>query len=209
MVSEPVNTDTNDWSAFALLVIDVQQDFWSNEVAQAFPDFPGKMARLLARCRDLGIEIIHLRAGFAPDQSDWMAKYRLLGKVPCIRGTSGAAVLPCAAALPSEVVIEKQSFDGFQTAALLPLLQQRGKRFLLAAGIETSVCVLFTTATAAQLGFLTAVVEDCCADQTAKHQQTLDGYPFIFERVTVDAIADNYARWSAMLDALEEAGVAP
>lgn len=198
-----------DWSAFALLVIDVQQDFWPDAVAQAFPAFPEKMRCLLALCRKIGIEVIHLRAGFAPDQSDWMAKYRLLGNVPCLRGTDGVAVLPCAAPLPDETVIEKQTFDGFQSTPLLPLLRQRGKRFLLTAGIETSVCVLFTTASAAQLNFLTAVVEDCCADLPAKHQQTLAGYPFIFERVIVDEIVPNYERWSAMLTKLAEAGVNP
>jgi len=191
-----------DWSSFALLLIDVQRDFWPEPVARAFPDLPHRVSRLLTLCRRSGISVIHLRAGFAADQHDWMAKYRLSGSVPCIRGTDGAGVLPCAKSLPSEPVLEKQSFDGFQTGELLPLLRQQGKRFLLTAGIETSVCVLFTTATAAQLGFLTAVVEDCCADLPEKHHHTLRGYPFIFECVTVDRITDNHARWTAMLDQL-------
>jgi len=197
-----MTNDQADWSPFALLLIDVQRDFWPEPVARAFPDLPARTERLLGLCRSTGIDVIHLRAAFAPDQSDWMAKYRLTGSVPCIRGTPGAEVLPCAAALPDEPVIEKRSFDGFQTLELLPLLRHRGKRFLLTAGIETSVCVLFTTATAAQLGFLTAVVEDCCADVAEKHQSALKGYPFIFERVTADRIADHHARWTAMLDEL-------
>ncbi len=191
-----------DWSSFALILIDVQQDFWPQEIASAFPHLPGRIEQLLALCRRVGITVIHLRAGFAPDQRDWMAKYRLTGAMPCIRGTAGAEVLPCAAAMPGEVVIEKQVFDGFQTEALLPLLRQAGKRFLLTAGIETSVCVLFTMASAAQLGFLTAVVEDCCADLPEKHRHTLHSYPFIFERVTVDTITDNYGRWTTMLEEL-------
>lgn len=188
-----------DWSPFALLLIDVQQDFWPEPVARAFPDLPQRTERLLALCRRAGISVIHLRAGFAADQHDWMAKYRLTGNMPCIRGTAGSEALPCAAALPGETVIEKQVFDGFQTQALLPLLRQQGKRFLLTAGIETSVCVLLTTASAAQLGFLTAVVEDCCADLPEKHQHVLGSYPFIFERVTVDKLIENHARWSGML----------
>jgi len=191
-----------DWSSFALLLIDVQKDFWPEPVAREFPDLPARIERLLALCRQTGIAVIHLRAGFAPDRSDWMAKYRLTGSVPCIRGTAGAEVLPCAAARPGEPVIEKQSFDGFQTGELLPLLRRQGTRFLLTAGIETSVCVLFTTATAAQMGFLTAVVEDCCADLPEKHHHTLKGYPFIFERVTVDKVADSHVRWTGMLDQL-------
>jgi len=197
-----MTNENTDWSSFALLLIDVQQDFWPGPVARAFPDLPDRITQLLAFCRRAGMDVIHLRAGFSSDQHDWMAKYRLTGSMPCIRGTPGADVLPCAAALPDEAVIEKQSFDGFQTPQLLPLLRRRGKRFLLTAGIETSVCVLFTTATAAQLGFLTAVVEDCCADLPEKHHHTLGGYPFIFERVKADEVLGQLDRWTAMLDRL-------
>jgi len=192
----------NDWSAFALLLIDMQRDFWPDAVANKFPDLPDRTQRLLALCRRCGISIIHLRAGFAPDKSDWMAKYRFTDSIPCIRETAGAEVLPWAQELPGEPVIEKQVFDGFQTRELLPLLRRKGIRFLLTAGIETSVCVLFTTATAAQSGFLTAVVEDCCADLPEKHRHAIAGYPFIFERVTVDTVEDNRGRWTAMLEAL-------
>jgi nicotinamidase-related amidase len=201
-VTSQMTKNQTDWSSFALLLIDVQKDFWPEAVAREFPDLPARIERLLALCRQAGIAVIHLRAGFAPDRSDWMAKYRLSGSVPCIRGTAGAQVLPCAEALPGEPVIEKQCFDGFQTRELLPLLRRQGIRFLLTAGIETSVCVLFTTATAAQMGFLTAVVEDGCADLPEKHHHTLKGYPFIFERVTVDKVIDNHARWMGMLDQL-------
>ena len=40
-----------NWEQFALLLIDVQQDFWPEKLAASFPDFPDKVARLLAFCR--------------------------------------------------------------------------------------------------------------------------------------------------------------
>jgi nicotinamidase-related amidase len=196
----------DDWSAFALVLIDVQRDFWPESVARHFPEFEARVTQLLAYCRGMGVEVIHLRAAFAADGSDWMAKYRLLGRVPCVRGTAGAEALPCAAAAPGELLIEKQVFDGFHIPLLLEHLRQRGRRFLLTAGIETSVCVLFTTASAAQLGFLTAVVEDCCADQPDKHAHALAGYPFIFERTKVEGLAARHGEWSRMLDVLEQGG---
>jgi hypothetical protein len=64
--------------------------------------------------------------------------------------------------------------------------------------------VLFTTVSAAQNGFLTAVVEDCCADEPSAHQQTLDRYSFIFDRTTVDQIVERYGEWSAALARLDE-----
>ncbi len=57
------------------------------------------------------------------------------------------------------------------------------------------MCVLLTTVSAMQNGFLTAVVEDCCADEPDAHQQTLDRYAFIFDRATVSSIPHRRAGW--------------
>ncbi len=185
------NTQRN-WEPFALLLIDVQYDFWPMEIAEHFTKFPAYVTRLLKFCRAEGIDIIHLRASFQPDMSDWMLKYKLRGRIPCIAGTPGIEV-------PGETVIIKHTFDGFLTPDLLPLLRQRGKRFLLTAGLITSTCVFMTTATAAQSGFLATIVEDCSADFPAAHQQTLDNYRFVFDLTTVKAIPDRYDEWTAAL----------
>jgi nicotinamidase-related amidase len=193
-----------DWRQFVLLLIDVQRDFWPESRAQNFPGFPDQTAKLLDLCRREGIEVVHLRAGFQPDKSDWMVKYRLRGSIPCVQGTPGTETLPFALEAPGEVVIVKQTFDGFHNPVLLDHLERTGKRFVLAAGLVTSTCVLFTVTSAAQLGFLTAVVEDCCADEQSAHEQTLERYQFIFGRTTVERIPGCYAEWQAALDALDE-----
>lgn len=191
-----------DWGAFALLMIDMQYDFWPMEIAEHFPKFPAQVASLLKLCRAEGIDVIHLRASFQPDMSDWMMKYKLRGRIPCIAGTPGVDTLPFALDILGETVITKQTFDGFLTPDLLPLLRQRGKRFLLTAGLITSTCVFLTTTTAAQCGFLTGIVEDCTADLPSPHQQTLENYRFVFDRTTVKAIPKQYVEWKAALDTL-------
>jgi nicotinamidase-related amidase len=193
-----------DWQAFALLLIDVQRDFWPDKLAQSFPAFPSRIAQLLALCRKEGIEIVHLRAGFRPDRSDWMVRYKLRGRIPCVQGTSGIETLPFALAAPGEAVIVKQTFDGFHCPQLAEHLEQAGKRFVLIAGLVTSTCVLFTAASAAQRGFLVAVVQDCCADEPSAHEQTLDRYQFIFDRTVVERIPDCYVEWRAALDRLDD-----
>ena len=197
-----MNTKRN-WEQFALLVIDIQRDFWSRRLADSFPDFPANIDRMLSLCRSEGLEIVHLRASFKPDMSDWMPRYRLREHIPCVAGTEGVETLPFATEKPGEVVIVKQTFDGFHTTNLLPYLRSTGKRFLLTAGLVTSVCVFLTTASAAQLGFLTAVVEDCCADNPSMHEHTLESYQFIFDRTTLDALCTNHAKWLAALLQLE------
>jgi nicotinamidase-related amidase len=192
-----------DWGLFALLLIDVQRDFWPKRLAQSFPDFPARTAGLLALCRREGIEVVHVRASFRPDMSDWMLRYKLRGYIPCVQGTPGAETLPFAREAPGETVILKHSFDGFHNPQLLAHLQAEGKRFILVAGLVTSTCVLFTTTSAAQRGFLAAVVEDCCADEPGAHEGTLERYQFIFERATLARIPDAYARWRASLAELD------
>jgi nicotinamidase-related amidase len=193
-----------DWGQFVLLLIDVQQDFWEKETAESYPHFPSNVARLLGLCRTEGIQIVHLRASFKQDMSDWMVKYKLRGSIPCVEGTPGIETLPFALEEPGEAVLVKQTFDGFQNTSLLEYLRQGGKRFLLTAGLVTSTCVLFTTASAAQNGFLTAVVEDCCADEPLAHRETLDRYRFIFDRTTVEAIAERHLEWLADLQRLAQ-----
>jgi nicotinamidase-related amidase len=186
-----------DWRQFALLLIDVQRDFWTERMAESFPHFQANVARLLALCRTEGIEIVHLRVRYKPDMSDWMPQYKLRGTIPCVEGTPGVETLPAALDQSGEAVIIKRTFDGFQNPELLRHLRQKGTRLVLTAGLVTSTCVLFTTASAAENGFLTAVVEDCCADEPLAHAQTLGYYGFIFDRTTVDRIGESYEEWRA------------
>jgi nicotinamidase-related amidase len=209
----------HDWRPFAVLLIDAQSDFWSESVAAAFPAFPNNVSRLLSFCRATGIEVIHLRARFRPFGSDWMVNARLRGRIPCVEGTPGAETLDFARELPVEAVFVKQTWDGFQRPALAAHLRENGKRFLLVAGLVTSVCVLFTAASAAQGGFLTAVVEDCCAGRPEAHAETLKRYGgLVFRRTSADGLLDAHASWWEALRELDDlqataaappAGVAP
>ena len=195
-----------DWRRFVLLLIDVQRDFWPEETAKAFPEFPSKIGELLAFCRSAGLDILHVRAEFEPDGSDWMAPYRVTGKTPCVRGTPGADALPCAVERGDEPVLRKRTFDAFLQPDLLTRLHRARKSFILVAGLETSVCVLLTAASAVQNGFLAAVVEDCCADDPSRHEAAVNGYPFMFNRTSIARLETDHDRWMDMLSTLQHAG---
>lgn len=188
-----------NWEQFALLLIDVQNDFWPEEISGAFPDFRENVSALLDVCRTEGIDVIHLRARFKEDQSDWMPIYRLGRKLPCIEGTPGVELLPEAMEIESETVIEKQCFDGFLMDELEPHLQHLNKRFILTAGLVTSICVFLTTVSAMQRGYLTAIIEDCCADEPKAHSHVLDRYAFMFEKTGSKNIVDKYETWQEMI----------
>lgn len=203
--------EQRDWSHFALLLVDVQQNFWPGGGRPDFPDFPANVARLLAACRTEGLEVVHVRSRFKPDKSDWMLMYRLRVPVsshPCVAGSEGEEPVSFAVEEPGELVVFKQTFDALHTPDLVSYLRENDKRVLLVAGLLTSVCVLFTAASAAQLGFLAAVVEDCCADRPEKHERTLDEYQFMFDRTTTDAIREQHSNWLAALAELDGHGAA-
>lgn len=192
----------NPWDPFALVLIDVQKDFWTDEMTTAFPGFHDNVARLLALCRSEGIDVMHLRARFRQDRSDWMVRYLDKGSIPCVEGTPGEAIFPSATEAAGEPVIYKNTFDGFLTGELDSRLQARGKQYLLMAGLVTSVCVLLTAAAAAQRGYLVTVVEDCCADLPSAHAHTLERYPFVFSRTTSGRLENDLAAWLAELAVL-------
>jgi nicotinamidase-related amidase len=188
-------------------MIDAQRDFWPDSVAGTAPSFPEAVTRLLGLCREEGIDVVHVRAEFQPDGSDWMARYQLRGNIPCVAGTPGVEPLPFAAARSGEPVIRKQSFDGFLRTDLDELLRSRRKRFLFVAGLVTSTCVLFTAASATQLGYLVAVVRDCCADRDGVHEQTLSAYPFVFSTTDSERLLDERPDWDRQLARLTDSPV--
>jgi nicotinamidase-related amidase len=191
------------WDQFALLLIDVQNDFWSEQSEKNFPHFRENVQSLLECCRQEGIEVIHLHGRFREDKSDWMPIYKLGRRMPCVENTSGIDLLPEANAMDGETILDKNSFDGFLNDELDKHLRQGNKRFLLTAGLITSVCVFLTTVSAMQRGYLTAIVEDCCADEPAAHENTLDRYSFMFEKIAVDELTVQHRRWQQMIDQLE------
>jgi nicotinamidase-related amidase len=196
-------TQAQNWQPFVLLLIDVQQDFWTAEMADCFPDFCDNVQGLLDLCRDAQIDVVHLRASFAADRSDWMVRYRFQNSIPCIAETEGAEPLSCATALPNEPLFFKQTFDSFLQPQLVNYLAEQQKRFVLVAGLESSVCVLLTAVSAAQRGFLSALVEDCCADKLEAHQHTLNNYTFAFDTIPYADIPMHHDRWEKMLAKLE------
>jgi len=194
-----------DWSEYAVLLIDVQEDFWPAGMDGKFPRFKDNVARLLSTCRAEKLDVLHIRASFNADGSDWMARYKLLGgSLPCIAGTPGVEVMACARELPGEPLLYKQAYDSFTNPEVEAWLRRNGKRYVLVAGLVTAVCVMLTGVSAAQRGYLVAVIEDCCGDQAGTHDMVLERYANMMERVTVDEIIARHGVWQGQLQKLRQ-----
>ena len=182
----------------ALICIDIQRDFWQPFKGQPhLTSFPANVSSLLASARASRLTIIHTQAYFKPDRSDWMLFYRPQGRggVPCVAGTDGAEFESFAAPLPGECVIRKQTFDGFVNTDLEQVLRERGIKAVLLAGLETSVCVLFTATSAYLKRIVPLVVTDACGDEPERHEATLRMYDHLcFQTITTAQAQGDYRK---------------
>jgi nicotinamidase-related amidase len=186
-----------DMTQLALLLVDIQRDFWAplaDETQFAF--FPANIRVLLATARAHRLSVVHTQALFQPDGSDWMLFYRPHGRgaIPCISGSAGAEIEEFALPQDGEPVVRKQTFDGFLYTELESVLRERNIRAVLVAGLVSSVCVLFTATSAYLRRFVPLVVTDACADVPDRHDAALRHYDGLcFQSVTTAQVQHDLA----------------
>ncbi|WP_337268555.1 cysteine hydrolase family protein [Oryzifoliimicrobium ureilyticus] len=166
--------------ALALIVIDMQRDFaepggfgasLGNDVSRIGRIVPD-VKRLIEGFRAAGLPVIHTMECHRPDLSDLpLAKRdrgnpRLrigdegpMGRI-LIAGEPGTAILPELSPTPGEVVIEKPGKGAFYATELDRILQARGIRQLVFAGVTTEVCVQTTMREANDRGYECLLAEE-------------------------------------------------
>ena len=177
---EPV---TLDWSATALLIIDMQRDFMEpggfgetlgNDVSQLARAVK-PIGAVLAAARESGMLVIHTREGHLPDLSDappakverGAPSLRIgdpgpMGRI-LIRGEAGHDIIAELYPLDSEIVIDKPGKGAFYATELGDVLEKYGIENLLVCGVTTEVCVNTTVREANDRGFRCLVPGDACA----------------------------------------------
>src|SRR5437763_14520384 len=182
VAAEPSPIDL-DWSATALLIIDMQRDFMEpggfgetlgNDVSQLARAVQ-PIAAVLAGARDSGMLVIHTREGHLPDLSDappakierGAPSLRIgdpgpMGRI-LIRGEAGHDIIPALYPLDSEIVIDKPGKGAFYATELDDVLRKYGIENLLVCGVTTEVCVNTTVREANDRGYRCRVLAGGCA----------------------------------------------
>lgn len=169
-----------DPATIGLVVIDMQRDFiepggfgasLGNDVGLLQAIIP-TTARLIAGFRDAGLPVIHTRECHLPDLSDCPPAKRLRG-TPSLRigdpgpmgrvliaGEPGADIIPELAPLDGETVIDKPGKGAFCATDFGAILQEKGLRQLVFAGVTTEVCVQTTMREANDRGYDCLIATD-------------------------------------------------
>ena len=176
--SQPISN-----SRSALIVVDVQADFWIPEIAGEFPHFEQRTAELLATCRGQKIEVVHVRTRYDKDLANWPDAFLNIHRSSqlCREDTAGEEPLSCALELEGEALFRKANLDPFTNDGFTKYLKDSGFEKLYVCGLYTDVCVLTTAMSAFNRGYKVSLVPDCCASTRSTHDFTLNRYgDFIF-----------------------------
>jgi nicotinamidase-related amidase len=199
---------TVDPKNVALILVDIQKDFWPPfEEHERFKAFPDNVSALLNVARSRDHPVVHIRSSFKLDRSDWMLFYKPQGRgdVPAIAGTKGESIEGFASPLPGEHIVVKQTFDAFVGTDLEEHLVSQGVKGALIAGLETSVCVLFTANSAYLRRIVPLVVSDACADEPERHDDIIRMYGDLsFKVVTTDQVQNDWQTVSSLIDQFAE-----
>src|SRR3954467_10003935 len=172
-----------DFTATALLIIDMQRDFMEpggfgetlgNDVSQLARAVK-PIAAVLSAARQTGMLVVHTREGHLPDLSDappakidrGAPSLRIgdpgpMGRI-LIRGEAGHDIIPALYPLDGEIVIDKPGKGAFYATELGDMLEKYGIDNLLVCGVTTEVCVNTTVREATARGYGCVVLADGCA----------------------------------------------
>ena len=159
----------------ALLVHDMQRYFLSRFDADAAPLAPAvaNLARLLERCRALGIPVFYTAQRGNQDRRDRGLQADLWG--PGMQAIEAhEAIIDALAPAPGDHVLVKHRYSAFQRSNLEQLMRVRGRDQLLITGVYAHIGLLSTATEAFQRDIETFVAADAVADfSRADHDMAL------------------------------------
>lgn len=166
----------------ALLVIDMQNDFcadggYLHKNRNYNVEFAAKVAdniqQFIHTLRPLGVSIIWIRSIYDFKYLADAYKVKRREEGCCLENTWGADFFRVAPG-PEDVVIDKHNFSGFYGTNLHQVLQEKGIKTLVLAGVATNVCVDSTLREGFFLGYHIVLAEDCVGSNSkAGHEGTL------------------------------------
>lgn len=184
-------------SKTAVLVVDVQQSEFSNDVMAAAPEMAQAMrermlpalSRLVDGAREAGCEIIYtVIEALTADGRDRSLDHKL-SDILVPRGSPSANILPEARQQEDDIVLPKTSSGVFNSTNLTYLLRNMGLDRVIVAGLLTDQCVDMAVRDGADLGFYMICAADACVTKTdERHVRALSAFSGYCRTQDVDRI---------------------
>lgn len=152
-----------------LLVIDMLNDFVQAGAPLEVPGAQGIISNIkkkIEEARREKIPVIYLCDAHAPDDPE----FRVWPK-HAVRGSYGAAVIEELKPEKKDSIILKTTYSGFFGTRLDTLLKKLKPKQLIATGVCTEICVLYTVADAYMRGYEVDVPEGCVSGLTQEDHE--------------------------------------
>lgn len=148
-------------------------------------------ARVIDTGRALGVPIIYVNVCFWPGLHDLVRNNALFNTVAktngFIRGTPGVAVIDELAPRPGDYVFEHSRISAFYGSDLVSTLTGLRIETLVFTGVATNVAVDHSIRDAAQLGYSTILLTDCCCSSS----QAYDDAALLTLKVLATRVTDS------------------
>ncbi len=154
----------------ALLVVDMIHDFVDGKFgSEGARKIVPTVASLIRRFREDGI-VVYLKDSH--QQGD--AEISVWGE-HAMKGTWGSEIVEDIAPEDGDVVVEKNTYDGFLNTPLERILREKGVDEVYICGVATDICVKHNAFGAFARGFRVNVVKDACSGTSQEeHERALD-----------------------------------
>lgn len=150
---------------YALLVIDMQNDFIKNSSAYSCQmldkNLIDRVKRLIEFSRGKGIHIIYTMHSIMPDKSNAELGEPIDVRI-CIAGTKGWKIIDDISPNDSDYILRKDKYDAFYGTELEYLLKRYEIDTVIICGVLTNNCVRATAEGAHYRDFKIIIVKDCC-----------------------------------------------
>jgi ureidoacrylate peracid hydrolase len=212
---QPVLTEVHEILApkhTALIVVDVQNDFvhhdgvLATKIGQDMTHVDDALPRVndaIRVARAAGAHVVYLQEVISANTllPNFMSLFGGIEDVAVREGTWGAEFVDdLLQPLPTEPVIQKPCYDGFQDTSLDVTLRSLGVRTCVYSGCATNVCVEATARHGFVQGYYTALLDDACGALTREdHEATLNTFRVFYGPVL--RVAELASLWKVAAEA--------
>jgi alpha-ketoglutaric semialdehyde dehydrogenase len=162
---------------FALLLLDVQQDFLQRQGLAPSPQkLIEQLEKLVEGCRKHHIYIIHIHTQIRKDGTDRMPHWIHNHLWCCVEGSPGIQPPDKLKPATNELRITKQFFSGFGNPLLDETLRQHEIDAVIIAGLYLHGCVRSTVMDAYERNYKVFVIKDAVGSTEPEHAEITQAY---------------------------------